>query len=95
MLNIYFLLQYGYTPRECLLNVDLPGRNEECEKFETMLASCKWDTVSSESKFFHIIFCFLLCCWAGVSLSVFLMILYGNITASDSIALKPVPCQIP
>ncbi|KAL5258160.1 hypothetical protein ACHWQZ_G012948 [Mnemiopsis leidyi] len=43
--------KYGYTPRECLLNVDLPGRNEECEKFETMLASCKWDTIDRKRRF--------------------------------------------
>ena len=38
--------QYGYTPRECLNDKALPGRNAECDKFETMLSACKWDTVS-------------------------------------------------
>jgi len=43
--------KHGYTPRECLLNKDLPGRNEECDKFETMLASCKWDTIDRKRRF--------------------------------------------
>eukprot|EP00116_Pleurobrachia_bachei_P015288 sb/3475550/ len=52
--------KYGYTPRECLNDKALPGRNAECDKFETMLSACKWDTVSSTShteiQYCHILF---------------------------------------
>lgn len=43
--------KHGYSPRECLNNPMLPGRNEECGKYEKLLSACRWDTIDRKRRF--------------------------------------------